>query len=227
MFTGCNIYSLYRRFVPAFLTIYKPTCKDLQEIMGCWWSAMDLSMVFSRKLVSNNPNSILISLFHHFLVKYFFYLYIKLQTSTGQFPSASDFRIIVSMFLLVIKFFFQMKSHANITISHSPARWWSQIWLKITIYPHLSIIFPPFFHFSTIFPAFFRLPPVPGGAVSGTPRPPTWPRSPRPWAAAGTAQPRAARCVSPTWRRLDFTKCGIHPINLWNLSEILNSTNTH
>jgi hypothetical protein len=165
MFTGCNIYSLYRRFVPAFLTIYKPTCKDLQEIMGCWWSAMDLSMVFSRKLVSNNPNSILISLFHHFLVKYFFYLYIKLQTSTGQFPSASDFRIIVSMFLLVIKFFFQMKSHANITISHSPARWWSQIWLKITIYPHLSIIFPsfstifPFFHhFSCIFFDFPRFP---------------------------------------------------------------------
>ena len=110
------------------------------------------------------------------------------------------------MFLLVIKLFFQMKSHANIAISsHSPARWWSQIWLKITIYPHLSIIFPPFSHFSTIFPPFFPTSPGSPGAVSGTPRPPTWPRSPRPWAAAGTAQPRAARCGSPNWRRLgDF-----------------------
>ena len=169
-------------------------------------------MVFSRKLVSNNPNSILIPLFHHFLVKYFFYLlsYRPVQASS------QVHQILESLFQCFCwsSSYFSRWNPMQISpflLIHQHVGGHKFDWKSpsIHIYPsffhHFSTIFPIFHHFPTIFPAFFSTSPGSLRAVSGTPRPPTWPKSPRPWAAAGTAQPRAARCGSPNWRRLgDF-----------------------
>ena len=118
-------------------------------------------MVFSRKLVSNNPNSILIPLFHHFLVKYFFYLLSYRPVRA----SSQVHQILESLFQCFCwsSSYFSRWNPMQISpflLIHQHVGGHKFDWKSpsIHIYPsffHHFPIFPPFFHH------FFRLPPVP------------------------------------------------------------------